>query len=1209
MRRLIVVLGVFVVLILVICVGSALILPRLIDSQLVRDKISAGLAKKIAGTVTFDKIALAWFPRPSVAMENAAFSFNDGTQASIQTATIYPSILDLLTGHLVARRVLLQAVQVRIHLPESSDKRFELQELEKTIRSALVRLTTELPAPRIDVADGSAEIRIGDKPPVLLENIAGHAVGSAADLRFEVSARSNLCERLRIEGKISPESLAAQLQVGVQRLKVKESLIFLPLQISEYARQGEASLDLNIAAVGLQKVRATITGSIGPLVFARHSGTATVEAKRLKGGMTYEGGALQVDVEELDLGSPRLKASGELKAHSGSLSARIRVRDVDIAEVSDLAFRIADDPEAVKRMLRYIPAGTIREMNVQSAGRSFTEMALSKNIVVSGVVHNCNIFIPGADLELASVTGSVRISDGILEAGNVSGNLGTARGRSGNLKLGLDGKTAPFHFDMSVHTGAPELQAVLLKLVHDETFRRELLKVRNVSGELSGRLILGGTLDAVSPVVTVSKADIGATYEPIPFPIAIRGARFNYDQRTIRLENAQGSVGRSTFAGLGVTLHQDGSRRIEVDSGRVSLDLQQTDTLVRGFKDLRSPFEKLQSVRGQVELQNLALTGTYDDPAGWIFASAGRFDQIEITHGDFPGRMALSGGRFNAKQGQILFYDASAAMSDASLIASGTFEYQKGAPFRIETRGMATVGAQMTEWLSHHVELPKEMKLRSPLKIAAERLAWRAGADASFRGQVTVSEGPRFAVDVVKQPQALTLRNLTIDDGERHARIMVQFAKDKLDLSFSGELMQETIDKVFASFPMQHGSLRGDIQISASLATPMTIAARGALDGSDLWIPLGAEKTRFEKFSLEASGDSVLVRSADLLWGKSRLAVSGKVAGAKGILRVDLDVTGDRLDWEELQRSFGSGGEQRQSKNNGILSIPDVEGTIRLKIDRFAFDRFNVSTLETTAAISRSGISADIDRAIVCGITVTGRVDVAAREIGLDLQLTASEAQLEPATVCLTNQQSEVKGRYSLSARLAARGAQGRLLRSLKGNFELNAHDGEFIRAPGIDATFDYLNATGDFRVAFPDLDRETFPYRFVGVKGRIEGKMLVGDEVHIESFLLNLSGQGKVDLELEQIDGKGLIVVLKPLDDVIARIPVIGSMLGGGGSLVGIPVRVTGPLDRPDVTYLSPADVGVELLNIPLRILKMPLGAMRLFTPSEDLRDKRMIK
>ena len=118
---------------------------------------------------------------------------------------------------------------------------------------------------------------------------------------------------------------------------------------------------------------------------------------------------------------------------------------------------------------------------------------------------------------------------------------------------------------------------------------------------------------------------------------------------------------------------------------------------------------------------------------------------------------------------------------------------------------------------------------------------------------------------------------------------------------------------------------------------------------------------------------------------------------------------------------------------------------------------------------------------------------------------------------------------------------------------------------------------------------------------------MLIADEVSFDSSLINLSGQGEVDLERKQIDGKGLVAVLRPVDEVIRRIPVISDLFGG--SLVGIPVRFSGALERPDVTYLSPADVGAELLNIPLRILKMPFGAMRIFSPSADQRDKNSTK
>jgi hypothetical protein len=848
-------------------------------------------------------------------------------------------------------------------------------------------------------------------------------------------------------------------------------------------------------------------------------------------------------------------------------------------------------------------------MSIQSAGRSVAEMALRKNIILSAVMRNGKIVLPGSDLELDNVTGSVRIFQGTLEANNVSANHGTMRGWNGVLRLGLEGKTAPFHLDLSVRTGAADLQAVLLKLARNETFRGELLKVQNLEGELSGRLILGDRLNTISPLVTLSKADMSATYATIPFPITIRGGRLNYDQRIIRLENVEGSVGRSSFGELGVTFHRDGSHQIEVESRRVSLDLQQTDTLLRGFnfKDRPSHFEKWQSARGQIELDNLALTGAYDNPAGWAFASAGRFDQVEINHADLPGLITLSRGKFDAKQGEIKFSDAAATMSDISLLAGGTFEYQKGGPIEFDISGMGTIGAQMTEWLSRHVQLPETLQLRSPLKIAAGRLAWRAGGDISFRGQVTVAGGPQLSLDAAKRPQGLALKYLTIDDGHRHARMTFQLAKDNLDLSFNGELMQQTIDKVFASFPLKAGSLRGDIQVNAALTKPIRVSAQGQLSGSNLSIPLGTEQALLEKFSIEANGPNVQVRSADLRWGKSHLAVSGKATSAKDIVQVDVDVTGDRLDWEDLQHAFGRERKQGQQENREGISIPAVEGVIRLKADNSTFKGFNLSPLEIKATMAPSGIRAEMDRGIVCGVNATGRVALTGKEIDLDLQLSATDAPLEPATVCVTNGKSDIKGTYSLKAQVTGRGDREQLLPSLKGSFDMSARDGEFVRAPGADATFDYLNETGDFKVAFPDLDKETFPYRLVRVRGKIDGETVVGEEIIIQSSWLALSGQAKIDLARKEVDGKGILAVLKPVDEVISRIPVIGAIFGV--SFLGIPLRVAGSLSRPEITYLSPADVGAELLNMPMRIFGIPMEAIKLFTPSGDAGDKNITK
>jgi hypothetical protein len=508
----------------------------------------------------------------------------------------------------------------------------------------------------------------------------------------------------------------------------------------------------------------------------------------------------------------------------------------------------------------------------------------------------------------------------------------------------------------------------------------------------------------------------------------------------------------------------------------------------------------------------------------------------------------------------------------------------------------------MTRWLGEYVGFPDELAVRAPLNVTAERLAWRAGGDVSFRGKVTVAGGPSLLLDVTKQPQALALRNLSVEDGSRHARLSLQLAQNNLDLSFGGELTHETVDKVFASSPLKGSSLRGDIVLSAVLTRPMTVSASGRLDGSHLVFPVGAQKAVLEKFSIEASGDEVRVRSADLVWGGSRLALSGTVTGTEQLLRVDMDVTGDQLNWDELQNSFGAESKQGAKGSGEIISVPRVEGIVRLKTDRFMIDGFNVSSLEAMAAISPSAIRTEIARGVVCGIDAKGRIDFIEKNIGLDLALSATDEQLEPTTICLTRQQSEIKGIYSLTGRVAGSGDRERLWSALKGSFEFNARDGEFVRAAGLDATFDYLNATGDFAVIFPDLNKQTFPYRLLAAKGRLDGERIFTDEVIIQSSPFTVSGQGSVDLEGKQIDLKGLISVALATHQVIKRIPLIGALVGG--SLVGIPVRVNGALERPDVTYLSPADVGMELLNVPMRILGTPLEAIKLFVPSVEGRD-----
>jgi hypothetical protein len=463
---------------------------------------------------------------------------------------VYPSLLHLLMTQFVAQRMALIEPQLTLRLPGRPKRSFDLEELEREISSAVAQFVRDIPVRKIDVTDGSAEIGIANQPVIDLQEVAVQSVSSPGELSFEISGRSALWDRLSLEGKIFPEHLVSQLNVAVVGLRISQLLQFLPTQMATPMSEGEASFRVKIASVGLRQVKAAVDGSTGPITLIRQNRTAKLQIEHVKSAVVYADEGFKIDIEELDLGSPHLKASGQIKIDPAAVSTEIKARNIDITEISDLALRMVDGVEGLEEIRRYLPAGILSEINVQSAGRSIADLMRSKNIVLSGLLRDGKIFIPGPELELVNVTGAVRFAAGNLQAKDITANLGTMKAWNGRLTLGFRGKRSPFHFDTAVHTRASELRSVILKLVRDEALRAELLKIRDLEGELSGRLVLGETIDAISPVVEISKTDIRATYAPLP--IAITGGRLNYNRKTISLEHAEGSVGRSNFTGVRV---------------------------------------------------------------------------------------------------------------------------------------------------------------------------------------------------------------------------------------------------------------------------------------------------------------------------------------------------------------------------------------------------------------------------------------------------------------------------------------------------------------------------------------------------------------------------------------------------------------------------------------------------------------------------------
>ena len=218
-------------------------------------------------------------------------------------------------------------------------------------------------------------------------------------------------------------------------------------------------------------------------------------------------------------------------------------------------------------------------------------------------------------------------------------------------------------------------------------------------------------------------------------------------------------------------------------------------------------------------------------------------------------------------------------------------------------------------------------------------------------------------------------------------------------------------------------------------------------------MPLKDETAIVEFFFLEADPNAVNVRSAKLRWRNSQLSLMGKLLAEANALRFDMDISADRVVWEEISEVIDGENDRRNNQRNPGIRLPPLVGTVRLKADHFTFAGFSSNPLQATASLSPHGIKGEIQRGDVCGITTVGKVDFTNEELGIDMSLSVKNGQLESTSLCLTENRHAVTGSYSLQAHVTGRGPVEKVAQTLRGQFEFNARDGQLAPSPNTDTS------------------------------------------------------------------------------------------------------------------------------------------------------------
>jgi len=585
--------------------------------------------------------------------------------------------------------------------------------------------------------------------------------------------------------------------------------------------------------------------------------------------------------------------------------------------------------------------------------------------------------------------------------------------------------------------------------------------------------------------------------------------------------------------------------------------------------------ESLQSLKARVEISDVNFSAHYRRYPYPLKISTGSFyyDHTRVTvknlHGK-AGKSSFSDINFQVNLRKKPFFDIS--LGEASIFMDETYP-----------------------WLSKLTSLPSEYVITSPLNVKQSNLLWDKGDQGSFTGNLSLQDGPHLSFDIYHRPGELKINKLAVKDKESDALFSLNLTKKEIGLQFTGNLTKATVDKILSNNKFLTGWIKGDFETRIFKNQPIHSTAQGKLGGEGIVLPLKPDQTaNIKSIFLEAEKGHIKVDSVNITLGGIPLKLNGDINAAEEEFVFDIEAVTDSLEFENLKNTFSA--EDTDKKH--FYGFP-IKGLIKLKSASFAYDKFIWKPFNADIAIDRDNINIAVIESDLCGISFPGNFEITPLQMSLGFEPVANNKDLESAIACLFGVTKRSTGSFDLQGKVTGGGEGEDLLSSLTGNLKLTAENGRIYQGGVLAKILAFINITEIFRGKMPDLVQEGFAYKSITADGELHGDTLTLKEIIIDGSSMKIVSQGDINIKEKKLDIEVLVAPLKTADFFIEKIPLIKDITKG--TLISIPIKVTGDINNPKITFLSASSLGSSLSNILKKTVTSPFKILKPNTPDAD--------
>ncbi len=1176
-----------------------------INIEPVKTEVVNIFSEKTGGQLAYEKARISFFPRSRIILYSVNFSIPEKASGTVDSLTLYPRLLSLLKGtvQITGFKALKPDLIVRdAVLPHK--KTGTKSSPGEIINTAAAKLGAMVPNLGMDIEQGRLVVSGKNGPVFSFREINGRMGPVTKKSTIHIDCQSNLWDRLSVDVELDRKKSKIDGQAVIHGFRPHRITRYLFPHALRKVSNSQVNLSMNFKGVWANTIYGRITGDIPGLTLQQKKTKAVIKVQNLKGSFQINRDIIEVALDDIQISHPRLNLSGKLQKsrNSSHINIEIEGRDIDVNSARKTMLTAAGEIPVIGHIFDIVKSGHVPSITCTTHGNSLADLGKLNNLTIMGRLTDGGIFVPGIRRDLDKVKGDVVIAGGILAGKNLAAQLGNSRGKNGNLKIGLSGKNAPFHLDIMIDADLAQLPPMLKQVVKHKEFLRELDLVNGLRGNATGRLVLGESLKAIKTRVKIDNFNLSGTYKRLPYPLEVRGNYFSFDSRDIAVDNLNGKIGNAAFSSLAGHIDFRNTPSIDVSKGKLTLALEDFYPWISTL-DINQISKKIQNAAGRIALSQMHLKGPLFDPVTWKIDAVGNFNNLVLDSNLYPDTIIVKNGHFHAFSDTaaktLSFSDTHLSFLDAALTLSGLINIDFNGLKKFETLFKGDIGPDSNSWLSTRLNISSELTFKAPISVSSAYISWKKKAEIIFIGDLKFPKGPDLHLDLVRTPGEFRIKDVTIQDANSRASAMLGNKDKTLDFNFKGRVTQSTLNRIFAESNLPGGWIDGHLSAHILIDQPMKSLMQGELKGGDLKL------LRFLGFPLDihtialsAEQNHITVTSAALSLDKERLDLKGDVLFTEDGLHLDMDLSSENLNGNHIKKIVQNAGYKKHMGNRAPVSGRPITGVLRLKSNSMVYGQTTWRPFKAQILLDQDSINVNVTHAKIHGISTPGEIAIkkSSGNLALKFKTKAENQPLETVANWLSNGTEKVTGNFDLNGVLAAQCRPDTILTSLTGDFELVARDGSIYKAMVLSNILTFLNTTEILFGKNPGIGKAGFAYKTIKLKATLDQGRLTLKEAIMDGASMELICQGYIDLINKKLDLTVLIAPLKTVDRVIKMTPLVGYVLAG--SLVSIPLKVTGDYAHPKISILPVSAVGRGVLGIIERTLKLPFKIIEPILP-----------